>query len=717
MSESECHEVLRKALDADESGDGEAALEFYTKFVELTLRIDNSTSKEKLQNLAKQALDRAEALKGKNLHDKERVDDVAQQVSPAVQQPSTARSPKTVGNQGYTKEEKIVLEYTSHINKNVFVPFMSIDLTDKFIYTIPFTDPDGLLPLAPKQKAELTSWMRISELSEDPKMVQGQNIDYFSIQQTIVSDCSFVASLAVSALYEKRFGKALVTSILFPKNSAGKPVYNPSGKYMVKLHVNGIPRRIIVDDFLPVGRHGRLLCSYSNNHSEFWVSILEKAYMKLMGGYDFPGSNSNIDLHALTGWIPERVAIKMDHSAFDDNAVFERLRTGLAMGRCLVTAATGDISESDEKRTGLVSTHAYAVLDVKITMDGVKLIQLKNPWSHLRWKGNYSELDVSHWTPELMHELNYDPSVAAKVDNGVFWIDYASVLHFFDVFYINWDPALFQHTYCVHQMWRAGVGPTKDVYTVAENPQFLLKIDPGSASVWILLTRHITAIEDFRQNKEYIALVAYENNGRKVYYPYDPKPFHEGVRINSPHYLCKIRQDPQRTRLITLVISQYEKSTTIYYTLRAYSRDRFELHKMDSGFTKFEKVNGTWQGENAGGCSNYPETHKNNPKYRLTVGPKAKSTLLIELRAPKIYQVGFEVITVSCADPQVTASFIKQSSGVYRSGYCMLELENLPAGVYTVIPTTFLPAQEGPFIMDIKCSTGVKIEEVTREEV
>lgn len=199
--------------------------------------------------------------------------------------------------------------------------------------------------------------------------------------------------------------------------------------------------------------------------------------------------------------------------------MFERLRDGLAQGRCLITCATGELSDEQADRTGLVATHAYAVLDLRTTPDGDRLLQLKNPWSHLRWKGNYSELDATHWTAALRAQLAYDPAEAALVDNGVFWIDYRSILRFYDVFYVNWDPSLFQYTYSLHHMWSAGVGPTKDVYSIGDNQQYRLAVGAGRGSVWVLLTRHITAIEDFRENREYITVLVYQNGGKRVYYP------------------------------------------------------------------------------------------------------------------------------------------------------------------------------------------------------
>lgn len=50
--------------------------------------------------------------------------------------------------------------------------------------------------------------------------------------------------------------------------------------------------------------------------------------------------------------------------------------------------------------------------------------------------------------------------------------------------------------------------------------------------------------------------------------PADPPPYIDGIRINSPHYLTKIRLNSAGSHTFTLVVSQYEKQNTINYTLR-----------------------------------------------------------------------------------------------------------------------------------------------------
>jgi calpain-7 len=169
---------------------------------------------------------------------------------------------------------------------------MSVDLREQFRLTMPYTDRSGHLALSPKQLKHFARWARPEEICAEPTMVAQGGVDCWSIKQTIVSDCSFVASLAIGALYERRFNKKIISSVIYPCNSKQDPVYNPFGKYMMKFHINGITRKVVIDDYLPVGKHGELLCSYSTNKNELWISLIEKAYMKIMGGYDFPGSNS-----------------------------------------------------------------------------------------------------------------------------------------------------------------------------------------------------------------------------------------------------------------------------------------------------------------------------------------------------------------------------------------------------------------------------------------
>lgn len=713
--------LMQQALEADAAGLRDTAIELYTNTIEFVTQHSELMQGE-TKELTIRALERAEELKGITFSPSSSSAETSPtkrshaytvnavgQALPKLHRGSSAHL-QVVGNtDGYTEEEKRVLFHTSKINHLDYVPFMAIDLKEKFQYAIPFTDKDGHLALAPKQRQSFHSWVRPQDICPEPTILLGNHPDFYSIKQTVISDCSFVASLAVSALYEKKFGRKLITAIIYPRNAEKKPLLNPFGKYMIKLHLNGVTRKVIIDDYLPINRHGQLLCSYSANKSEFWISLLEKAYMKVMGGYDFPGSNSNIDLHALTGWIPERVAIRPKDADFNKQSLFNILETRMAKGDVLVTVATGEMSDSEAERTGLVATHAYAVLNVR-TVNGVRLLQLKNPWSHLRWRGNYSELDMRHWTRELQTELNYDPHSAAQFDNGVFWIDYDSICAFYDVFYLNWNPELFKYTYCLHAEWKAGMGPTRDVYTIGANPQFELDIsNEATGAVWILLTRHIMDIEDFKENREYITVLVYKNNGKRVYYPMDPPPYIDGVRINSPHYLCKIILTPNSCRKFTLVISQYEKTATIYYSLRAYATCPFGLKKIEEPYRYKKEISGEWKGATAGGCGNHQATYRNNPKCKLEISGATESKILVELKGPKQYQVGFDITIKSLEDDSVTAPFRTTSSGSYRSGFVILELDNIPAGCLIITPTTFLPGQEGPFILTVKSSSPIQL--------
>ena len=212
-------------------------------------------------------------------------------------------------------------------------------------------------------------------------------------------------------------------------------------------------------------------------------------------------------------------------------------------------------------------------------------------------------------------------------------------------------------------------------------------------------------MSDFAKNKEYIAVIVYKG-GKKVYLPFDPPPLIDGARINSPHYLCKITVPPGDKTPFTLVISQYEKTSTIFYSIRVYSTSKFALEKILNEYSFKEKVTGEWDDETAGGCGNNRESYSKNPRYALTIdGLNAEQNkVLIDLRGPRQYSVGFDVITVTTKDPQTPYHFKSISSGPFRSGFTILELNPIPAGTYQIIPSTYHANQKGPFFLEIQAN-------------
>ena len=49
---------------------------------------------------------------------------------------------------------------------------------------------------------------------------------------------------------------------------------------------------------------------------------------------------------------------------------------------------------------------------------GVRLVLVKNPWSHKRWKGAYSVNDRARWTPALKEAIGVRRGVCVPCDWG-----------------------------------------------------------------------------------------------------------------------------------------------------------------------------------------------------------------------------------------------------------------------------------------------------------
>ncbi|KAL6060329.1 calpain 7 [Balamuthia mandrillaris] len=622
---------------------------------------------------------RAEVAVGTKEKEKEKEEDTEGEVMiPSEKRTRQNGRERTEWMVATNEEEQVMLE-SSIIRDRVFVPWNLRDLESEIFYLPPsqhFLDPDGMLALTKEQEERFVAWRRPHQFLSDPKMLLGERLSYYSITQSVIGDCSFLASLCVATNYEKRTELALVGQNCYPQDERGIPTYNPSGKYVFRMFWNGVARKVVIDDLLPLDRFNNPICSFSNNRSELLVSMLEKAYMKVRGGYS-NGSNAASDMHILFGWIPETFSFggraRKDRYYLD--VFWTRIFTGFRDDDCMIVFSTADISPEEDflaegenessstrrrgqsivnnnhlgKRTGLLTYHAYACLDVRC-VQGHRLLKLKNPWSSHRWKGKWSLFDVDSWTPSMQKELEYDLQNDHLYDNGVFWIDFESVAKYFAQVSLAWKPR-YSHQKVVHGRLTANENMSKedahasssdsfiisvDPATYESSPQYLLRLKAASyTSVLIVLLRHQLAgnSKEFterrwrREERDWLKLNVYANGGQRVVdgsLDHDREVLvHDGHFLQANEILARIDVTPG-IHNFTIMLCHQLLSNSFNYTLKIYSDEPIaELSLIPPREVLFKALQtGEWsreQGTAAGSC-NY-HNFLANPKYLLRVKP------------------------------------------------------------------------------------------------
>lgn len=471
-----------------------------------------------------------------------------------------------------------------------------------------------------------------------------------------------------------------------------------------------------IDDRLPTSNGSRVLHVIDRSHPGLlWPALIEKAYLKVRGGYDFPGSNSGTDLCVITGWIPQQIFLHDED--VEALALWEELMPAFSQGDILLTLGTGKLSRHEQKHLGLGAEHDYAVLDMKETA-GLREMLIKNPWSDGEiWKGAVRR------RPNPGHEGDVeDTATSVVVDDkmvpGTFWMEFNSVFQHFENMYINWNPCSFNNRQDIHFSW--SIPETAFVPNIfIQNPQFFVQ-SSKTGQVWLLLNRHFRTGDYTAANpqKGYISLYLFDRQGVRVLSS-------EGARIrgsfvDSPNTM--IRFEAKANEAYTaVVVSQDLAAGKHNFTLSAFSKMSVSLGEAQDKYGPPKSMNSAWTRSTAGGNADSAR-YIQNPQFKISLATESCIAILLRLatNAPeRIDKTDIHVkVLVALSDggrvTKLRSRDIVAHSGDYRRGSAVIETL-LPKGTYSIICSTFEQNQIAKFVLDTYASQQVLLVQLPSE--
>ncbi|KAN0114868.1 cysteine protease PalB [Hyaloscypha variabilis] len=551
---------------------------------------------------------------------------------------------------------------------------------------------------------------------DETAMAASEDID---LVQDITTDCSVVASLCAGTARARKGHGKLLASIIFPyDHNKARPRVSKSGKYIFRLNFNGCFRRVVIDDRLPASSTSRSLHVIDRNNPHLiWPALVEKAYLKVRGGYDFPGSNSGTDLWVLTGWIPEQIFLQSDDLQPDQ--LWNRIYKSFGFGDVMITLGTGKLSAREENELGLVGEHDYAVLDMR-EISSQRLILVKNPWCDgLVWKGSNPIPDPSSsggWTGDLRKALPNQLILAP----GTFWMIFEDIIQHFESLYLNWNPGLFRNRQDVHFSWT--IPEMRSPGSFTHNPQYSLST-AVKGTVWILLCRHFVTGEqeivkavpdrppDASGTLGFISLYVFEGDGRRVYLSDDA--LHRGAFVDSPQTLVRLELTPSTS--YTVVVAQHGLPLPKYsFTLSFFSRTQLAIAPAVEGLPHCSIHRGAWTVRTAGGNASAP-SYPTNPQFSISVSAATNILLILEtdqeelaVHVKMVWAGGQRVTTLTAKD-------IVGESGDYRRGCALASLSNIDGGTYTIVCSTFEAGQMGNFTLRVGSMVPCKVVPILAE--
>ena len=633
----------------------------------------------------------------------------------------------------------------------------------------PFVDNTDL-NLSAQQLKILSGWQRPHDALPPPHLLnehgRGSPLMRPAIPTDLVqdaaTDCSVVASMCAGmARVEKGFS-SLLGGFFFPFDGASNtPLLSPNGKYVVRLNFNGCFRKVVIDDRLPVTINDRLLHVIDRNNPRLlWPALLEKAYLKVRGGYDFPGSNSGTDLWILTGWLPEQIFLRLE--ATDVNKTWERMYRAFSYGDVLVTVGTGRLTKDAERKLGLVREHDYAILDLKQTEQGVKEVLIKNPWLNgPLWRGRYgiqnsrsvssdsNSTDSDH--EQTLVDLASSPTSESEkqppvaTPPGSFWMSFGDVVQHFESLYFNWNPGLFKYRADLHFEWDLSSGRSP-LNSLRMNPQLHLQASMDG-QLWVILSRHFPTVEmvatdvepddkvglwlaeEPQPEESFISLYAFKNKGQRVIA--SRNAFTSSPFVDTPQTLLKF--DARAYEPATMVPAEQGLPALIHnFTLSAFSQCPVQITQAKPRYADSISLSGRWTEDTAGGHAKCP-TYVQNPQYSLYL--PSQSHLAIVLESP-CEDLSINVKLVHGQGKRIEAELRTQDiiieSGDYRR-HCVVASTSkayadnqpesksvdederyVPAGNYTLILSTFAQGKPGDFTLTVASNVNASLNSIAR---